>query len=409
MVLDPTTLLTTLAAIIGLGYLGSYLFEATRIPDIVLLIAFGFLLGPATGLLDPPPFRTIAPVMGTFALIVILFEGGLSLSFEDLLHGLGRATLLSVVGWSLTTILIGAGLAVLLGWDLALGLLLGTILAGTSSVIVVPILSRLDVGDRTRVTLNVESAVTDVLCIVGALTVLNIITAGQVDLQTASGALVARFSTAIVVGAVAGFAWGRVWSWVEKGAYAYMATLAALLIVHVTVEAIGGSGPIAVLAVGVMLGNRLILFGRETSRAWEPGGEMRRFQSEVSFFVRSFFFVLLGIVIQPRELLDPVFLATVGIVLAGILVARWLAVQLVATGDDELSGDRDLLFAMMPRGLAAAVLALLPAQRGIAGTTEFIDYAFAAIIITNVIVAVALPLLDRPHAPAEEVERVGAG
>lgn len=395
MALDPTTLLTALAAIIGLGYLGSYLFKRTRVPDLLLLVSFGIVLGPVAGLLDPAPFRAIAPVLGTFTLLVILFEGGLSISFEDLLHGLGRASVMAVAGWIATTLLVGVGLALLLGWDPMLGLLFGTVVGGSSSVIVVPILSALDIDERTRVTLNVESAITDVLCIVGALTVINVIVVGQLDVGAAASSIVARFSTAILLGAAGGFVWGRIWSWIEEGAYAYMATLAVLLLLHVGSESIGGSGPIAVLAFGIMLGNRLTLFEGEVSLAWEPGGDMRRFQSEISFFVRSFFFVLLGIVLQPRELLDPLFLATVALVVAAIVAARGAAVLLASTGSESLTRDRKLLFLMMPRGLAAAVLALLPAQRGIAGTGEFLDIAFAAIIVTNVVVTVGLAVIGR--------------
>lgn len=395
MALDPTTLLTALAAIIGLGYLGSYLFKRTRVPDLLLLVSFGIVLGPVAGLLDPGPFRAIAPVLGTFTLLVILFEGGLSISFEDLLHGLGRASVMAVTGWIATTLLIGVGLAMLLGWDPMLGLLFGTVVGGSSSVIVVPILSALDIDERTRVTLSVESAITDVLCIVGALTVINVIVVGQLDVGAAVSSIVARFSTAILLGAAGGFVWGRIWSRIEKGAYAYMATLAVLLLLHVGSESIGGSGPIAVLAFGIMLGNRLTLFEGEVSLAWEPGGDMRRFQSEISFFVRSFFFVLLGIVLQPRELLDPLFLATVALVVAAIVAARGAAVLLASTGSGSLTRDRKLLFLMMPRGLAAAVLALLPAQRGIAGTGEFLDLAFAAIIVTNVVVTVGLAVIGR--------------
>lgn len=393
MALDPTTLLTSLAAIIGLGYLGSLLFEATRIPDTLLLIGLGVVLGPLTGVLDPGPFRAIAPVLGTFTLLVILFDGGLSLRFEDLFSGLARAGLLAVLGWTLTAGLIGATVLLAHGWPLSTGLLLGAILGGSSSIVVIPIVQRLDASEDTRVALSVESAITDVLAVVGTLTLVGIAAGGQVDLGAALRDVAARFSVAIVAGTVTGFLWGKIWRWIERGSYAYMVTLAALLVLHVVVDAIGGAGPIAVLAFGIMLGNRLELFGGQVSRAWEPGGSMRRFQEEVTFFVRSFFFVALGILVELELLLDPGFLASAGLVFAAILVGRALSTGLSTLGETGLAEHRGLVFAMMPRGLAAAVLAAVPAQQGIAGTESFVAYAFALVVATNVFVTLAMFVL----------------
>lgn len=405
MALDPTTLLTSLAAIIGLGYLGSLLFDATGVPDILLLIGLGTVLGPLTGVLDPGPFRAIAPVLGTFTLLIILFDGGLSLKFDDLFSGLARAGSIAVLGWASTAALIGGAMAVIYGWDLLTGLLLGTILGGSSSIVVIPLVQRADAGETTRVTLSVESAITDVLAVVGFLTLMGIITAGQVDLQAALSDIAARFSIAIVAGAVVGFLWGKLWRWLERGSYAYMVTLAMLLLLHVAVESVGGAGPIAVLAFGVMLGNRLELFGGQVSRAWEPGGQMRGFQEEVTFFVRSFFFVALGILLDLEILTDVRFLLAAGLLLAVIVVARGLAVGLSTLGSEDLAQDRSLIFWMMPRGLAAAVLAALPAQQGIAGTGDFVAYAFALIVLTNVVVTIAVAILGGGTGGLQDPER----
>lgn len=378
------------------------MFHATGVPDILLLIGLGTVLGPLTGVLDPGPFRTIAPVLGTFTLLIILFDGGLSLKFDDLFSGLARAGSIAVLGWALTAALIGGAMAVVYGWDLLTGLLLGTILGGSSSIVFIPLVQRADAGETTRVTLSVESAITDVLAVVGFLTLMGIITAGQVDLQAALSDIVARFSIAIVAGAGVGFLWGKLWRWLERGSYAYMVTLAMLLL-HVVVESVGAAGPIAVLAFGVMLGNRLELFGGQVSRAWEPGGQMRSFQEEVTFFVRSFFFVALGILLELEILTDVRFLLAAGLLLVVIVVARGLAVGLSTLGSEDLAQDRSLIFWMMPRGLAAAVLAALPAPEGIAGTGDFVAYAFALIVLTNVVVTVAVAILGRRAEPIEDL------
>ncbi len=391
--LDPITLLASLAAIIVIGYLGSRLFETFRITDILLLVGLGVILGPVTGTLEPAMFQALAPVLGTFTLLVILFEGGLGLRFHDLLTGLTRASLLAVLGWSLTVVAVAVVTTLVLGWDPLLGLLLGSILGGSSSIVVIPLVQALSTSDHTRVTLSVESALTDVLCVVGALALLNIITTGVVDAQVALTFVASRFSVAIVAGALVGFLWEYAWRHLERGPYGYMLTLALLLALHVLVELLGGSGPIAVLTFGIMLGNRALLHPDRVDRAWERGGDLRRLQSEVVFFVRTFFFVALGILVDVDAVTDPRFLGVAALLLVALVVARGIAVFLSTRGDPDLSRNHGVLLSMLPRGLAAAVLAVLPAQRGVPGTERFVGYAFAIIILTNVVVTVAIRLL----------------
>lgn len=403
--LDPITILASLAAIIVIGYLGSRLFEAFRITDILLLVGLGVLLGPVTGTLEPAMFQVLAPVLGTFTLLVILFEGGLGLRFHDLLTGLTRASLLAVLGWTLTVVAVAVVTTLVLGWDPLLGLLLGSILGGSSSIVVIPLVQALSTSEHTRVTLSVESALTDVLCVVGALALLNVVTTGVLDAQVALTFVASRFSVAIVAGALVGFLWEYAWRHLERGPYGYMLTLALLLALHVLVETLGGSGPIAVLTFGIMLGNRALLHPEREDRAWERGGDLRRLQSEVVFFVRTFFFVALGILVDIDAVTDPTFLGVAGLLLVAIVVARGMAVFLSTRGDPDLAGNQGVLLSMLPRGLAAAVLAVLPAQRGVPGTERFVGYAFAIIILTNVVVTVAIHLLPASgpiEAPGSE-------
>lgn len=405
--LDPTTLLASLAAIIGLGYAGSLLFERTRFPDILLLVGLGAALGPVLGVLQPGTFAAIAPAFGAFALLVILFDGGLSLRFHDFLHGMARAGLLAVLGWGLTVAAVGGVLFYGYGWELPRALLLGAILGGSSSVVVIPLVQKLRVRDDVRVVLSVESALTDVLCVVGALALMEMATSGNAEVQGFLSDVAAKFSVALVVGTAAGLGWGAAWRALERGPYAYMVTLAAVLLLHVGVETLDGSGPIAVLAFGVLLGNKRSIFKGRASGAWEMGGEMRRFHGEVAFFIRAFFFVGLGILLDLAILGDQSFLLLTAALVGAILAARAFAVGVATAGSKRLAGSRRLLVLMVPRGLAAAVLAGLPAQVGIPGTALFPSYAFGAIVLTNVVVTLGA-LASRPRAAAEVAQAPAA-
>lgn len=393
MAIDPESLLASLAAIIGLGYLGSLLFEKTRIPDVLLLIGLGVVLG-QTGLLDRAVFTAIVQPVGIFTLLIILFDGGLSLKLRDLFHGLARAGLLAVLGWVLTVAAVGGALSALYQWDLLTGLLLGAILGGSSSIVVIPLVARAGASDDTRVALSVESALTDVLCVVGTLTIIGIIGAGTLDPQAAVQDVAARFSVAILFGVGAGLAWSVFWRVLEQGSYAYMITLAAILALHLGVEALGGTGPIAVLAFGIMLGNRVKLLKGKASQAWEPGGAMRRFQEEITFFIRAFFFAFLGLILDLDTISSSRFVLGSLVILLAIAATRYLAVRIATIGASKMDGDENLIWSMMPRGLAAAALASIPAEAGIVGTEDFVGYAFALIVLTNVVVTVGMFLFS---------------
>lgn len=404
MALDPTTVVFAVAVTIALGYVGHRVFERTRVTDVLALVATGAVLGPVLGLLDPPAFRAIAPVIGIVTLLVILFDGGLGLDLRDLVTGLAPATLLAFLGWTLTAGAIGLLLPVAFGWDWTPALVLGAILGGSSSIVIIPFVQRTQAADASKVALSVESALTDVLAIAGTLALIEATAVGVAAVGAAGRTLAAAFSVAVVLGLLAGLAWGWLWPRLEADPYAYMATLAAVLFLHVATELAGGSGPIAVLVFGVVLGNRLSLFGDLVSRAWEPGGDMHRFQGEIAFFVRAFFFVSLGVLVDLGQLADPGFLAVTATLLAVIVAARVLAVEVTTRYAPALAGDRRLLFLMLPRGLAAAVLAGLPAVQALPGTEPFVEHAFAVILLTNLIVTVGGFLL-----PADPEAGTGPG
>lgn len=411
MAATPETVLFAAAAVIVLGFLGQLLFRATRISDILLLIGLGFLLGLAIDqfrVLDRDVFTALAPVVGTFALLVILFEGGLDLRIRELLHGLGRAAVLAVLGFGLTVAAVSLTAIHLLDLDAPRGLLLGCILGGSSSIAVVPLLRRLAVSDRTRVILSVESALTDVFCVVGALTVASILALQQQpDVASVGRTVASSFIIAVFFGIVAGLLWLKFLDSGLTREIGYMLTLATLLGLHVAVSALGGNGPVAVLAFGVVLGNALGL--RKVLQLETEGfrPELRVFQGEVAFVTRAFFFVYLGLILDPTVFAGPVLWVSLALV-AALALARGLAVFASAAGSRQLESERAVWWAMMPRGLAAAVLASVPSLTfGIPETAAFVSYAAVVIILTNVVGSLAglLPSPGKARAPTSDKRR----
>ncbi len=174
---------------------------------------------------------------------------------------------------------------------------------------------------------------------------------------------------AVLLGVVAGAMWSRLWPRIARQPNASILNLGVLLGVYALSRYLSGSGLLAVLIFGITLANM-----PRTPHTTRQGVRLLAFHAELSFLVRSFFFVLLGIVAEfvSRQYLLPI----VGI-LAALLLARFLAVQGSRWAvRDVTRSETELLFWMLPRGLVTAVLALeivsargagvcLPARDGI--------------------------------------------
>lgn len=407
MAVDPLPTLATLGGIIALGFLGYLLFDRTRVTDVLLLIFVGVLIGPVFGILSPAAMQGATAFIGTLALVVIMFDGGLGLRLKDIAAGLGRAALLAALGFALTAGAIAAVGHYAMGLSWAAAAMLGAALGGACGVIVVPIIARARVAERTRVVIALESTLTDVLSIIGVVTMIGLLSRSAsldaTSFSAAGKAVAASFSVAIVAGIAVGFLWLRFLRVIDGKKNAFMATLAAVLLLYVGIEVVGGSGAIGVLAFGIVLGNGIDLlrkFGLE-GRAFTD--RQRDFQGEISFLVRAFFFVYLGVILDLAILADRTFLVHGALLVGAILLARALAVGASLARDAGTKRDRGLITFLLPRGLAATVLAGMPAAAGIAGTESFLAYAFVVVFVTNVVGTIALWASERKASRGDAV------
>jgi len=183
-----------------------------------------------------------------------------------------------------------------------------------------------------------------------------------------------------VIGGIAGIVWVRVLTIIKAERYNDILTLSVALFFYAVVENLGGNGAIFVLTFGLVLAN-----GTEFTRmlrmkeAVEVPDVMRSFMAQVSFFMRTFFFVYLGLIIVTTNYQAWVF----GLVLSLALVfGRLVAVWVTSIGDPFLRRNMPLITAMLPRGLAAAVVAQIVAASQLARAKEFPDVITAVIICT---------------------------
>ncbi len=136
LVASAPILLLAASVVIILGVLGEAFFKKTGIPDILLLMVLGIIIGPVLGIIQPEAVLEIVPYFAAVALIIIMFDGGLNLHIGKVLKTAHFAIILVIVGFALSVGIV-AGLAHYgLGWEWIDSILLGTIVGGSSSIIV---------------------------------------------------------------------------------------------------------------------------------------------------------------------------------------------------------------------------------------------------------------------------------
>jgi cell volume regulation protein A len=378
--------------IIILGFLGEEFFKRTSIPDSILLLLFGVLLGPIFQLFAHEQLLAITPYFAALALIIILFDGGLNMDIREAVKNSPRALILGISGWILNVFVTAALCKVFLGWRLLNGLLLGSIVGGGSSIIVIALIRKLKVTEKIETVLSLESILTDVLCTVGAFTAINIILSGEVSLGTALGSVGAAFGVGILVGLGFGISWLVILEKLKGKPNAYMLTLAMLFLTFVVASNLGGNGALSALFFGLIIGNsrpfaRLLKFRTTVS----IDSHVRDFHSQISFLIRSFFFVFTGLLFSLSSFTS----VFIGLILSFIFLGIRFVVVKMATVKSELHEYETLMTIMFPRGLAAAVLASLPLTSGVPNSQVFPEIAFIVILTTIIITTVGVAVIKK--------------
>jgi len=445
MAVDVFTAFLAVGGIIAVGFLASIIFERTRIPDIMILILLGVILGPVAasfGIVLVPAFvlSVATPFLTAIALMFILFDGGLNLQLARVVKNLPIVVFHTLSTFLLTVLGVAFIATTILGYPPLVGVLLGTILGGTGSALVIGLVRTLRVSDETKIILTLEAVVTDVLCVVTALAIIDLLRSGP---DAPAWMLVSSFGLVFLVSLFLGGAVGVGWLVLlrrpEGKPVSYMLTIAVLFVLYATAEIAGGSGAMAAFVFGLVLGNRNAIEARLKTLALKRRGgtlllddRIKKFQSELSFSVRTFFFVFLGLVftvsggtglvVSTRVPYLDAFNNTLALFLVGIvlifltiLAIRVLTASVVAFARGKPHRDRRVMWVMMGRGLAAAALASFPftvsafTAPATAGDSyyhdllaplksQFLDIAFFIILLTVGVTTIGVAWSERAHA-----------
>lgn len=409
MTLTLTNFFGLVGGLLVLAFVTNRFSRRTRVPDVIVLLGCGIILGPVLHWINAERFPELIRGVGTLALILILFAAGLELDLRRALKQFTAGMTLAIFSYGLTL----AGVALFcihaLGMARMPSLLVAAALACMSSSIILPTLDQLGLRHDLKTTLVIEASFGDGLGAIGVGVLLGLAGDGHIAAKRSGGEIlggvfalfVFKFLLAFVVAVVAGFLWVKLLPRVSDKQFWQVLTFAVVLIVYSITNLIGGSDLFAVMVFGATLAslldpqNSMQRFGFEILSAGE-GDKIHSFHSELAFLVRSFFFVLLGAMIQFRGLRTQL-VPSLGI-LGVFLLARFTSVMCSRIVWRKTSyREREFATLLIPRGLITAVLALEVIQAQPAGLEYFPSLTFALILFTNVLV---LPASIRAQALA---------
>ncbi|MDI3256971.1 MAG: sodium:proton antiporter [Kyrpidia sp.] len=400
-------LAVALAAGIVLGRAANQL----RIPDIVLYLVGGMLLGPAgVGLIDVPAGSAVNQFILTFGASAILLDGGLATELNILRRVWITLMLLVTAGVLVTAVVVAGTVSALMAVPFLPALLVGSVLASTDPAALIPIFRRVPVKPQLAQTVISESAFNDAVGAILVSVVLGAMAGGGFSPEAALGGFVRLAGIGLVVGAAVGFAaaflLGHRSRYFAKD-YEAATAIAAMAGAYVSAESLGGSGFMAVFTAGLMIGNAG-LFAIHYQRTGRE--RLCLFVEHLGLKMRMLIFLLLGSQVDLAQLFRFGWGAS-AVMAAFILIARPLAVLVSALPDRRAHwGANDVLFLMWTRetGVIPAALAGMIAGRGLTEAPLVSAITFLAIVTTLLIQATSTPwvakklrVLADPSSPSE--------
>ena len=397
--LDQVSLAILLGAVLVMaGILSSLLALRFGAPLLLVFLAIGMLAGDAgPGQLHFDDVRT-AYVVGSVALALILFDGGLRTKFQSIRTVLAPSMVLATIGVLLTALVTAPVARYVLDLNWAESLLVGAVVASTDAAAVFLLVHTQGLRLRPRVgaTLEAESGTNDPFAIFLTLMLVEFISLGQ----SSAGHVIAELAREGLLGAVIGVIGGHLVVLalnrmaLPQGLHAPFVTTAALVIFGAA-QISHASGFLAVYIAGIIVGNR-------PTRAHNS---VVTFLDAATWLAQIVMFVLLGLLSSPQRLLDSAVPAII-VALVLMLAARPLAVFLCLVPFRFNWREKIFIAWTGLRGAVAIFLASIPMLVGLPKAYLYFDVAFVVVIISLLLqgwtlapaarwLHVALPRVDR--------------
>jgi potassium/hydrogen antiporter len=385
--LDPLVLVA--GWLLVAGVLAAALAFRTRVPALLVFLVVGMAIGD-DGLgvisLDDP---VVAQTAGVLALLVILFEGGLTTRAADLRRAAVPGFLLATLGVVLTAAVVAGGVLLLTDLDLTTALLLGAVVSSTDAAAVFTVVRRSPLPRRVTSLLEVESGANDPMAV---LLTIGILEAWRAELAWHELALfgVVQLGGGLVVGAVVGAGAVLLMGRLELGAAALYPVLALAFAAtaYGAAATTGGSGFLAVYVCGLLVG----LYVPRHRRG------IRTFHQGLAGVAEIGLFLLLGLLVFPSQL-PPVALPALAVTAVLIVLARPVAVYATLAFEfiTRRWGARELAVTSWAglRGAVPIVLATFPLTAAHPDGAVIFNIVFFVVLVSTAVQGTTIPAAAR--------------
>ena len=406
-IISAKHILASIGVILLAGSCSGMLARRLRVPDVVLFLLAGMLLGPEVGgILTVKTNSILNQLILIFGSCYILFDGGASLRLKVLKEVWITIVIITTFGVLLTTIITAITAVWLLNVPLITALLLGCTIASTDPATLIPLFKQVRIRERVTQTVISESAFNDVM---GALLVFMIMggmlgTGGKLSIGSVSQEFFGNASLGVLVGCLSGGLAAFLIAHERYGFlldYAPLVTLMMVVGAYMSAESMQASGFMAVFVFGIVLGNK-DLFGFKMEKSEQ--GKLNDFILTTALIMRMFIFILFGSQVN-FALIRHYLWAGIGVVLVLMIIARPVTVFCCALPDRRARWSlKELLFICWTRetGVIPGALAGILIGMKVPGGEIIASVTFIAILMTIIIQGTTTRWLARKLGLLEE-------
>ncbi|WNQ10031.1 potassium/proton antiporter [Paenibacillus aurantius] len=360
------------ASLLLFGVLATKFTARFNLPSLVFYIAVGMLIGHYFFYDN----ASLTQIFGIFALIVILFDGGLQTKWKDIRPVAGPALSLATVGVLLTAGIIGVAAKFLLGVGWLEALLFGSIVGSTDAAAVFAVLGNKNVKRSVSSTLEAESGTNDPMAVFLTVSLIELIHAPDTSLLV----LALLFLWEMGAGLLLGLLFGKLAVWVinrinleSSGLYPILALSFAILCYGCS-ALLHASGLLAVYVAAVAIGNSEFVYRHA----------IVRFNEGFVWLMQILMFTLLGMLVFPEQLRG-IIMEGVALSLILMFVARPVGVY-ISTLFTRFTGKEKLLLSWAGlRGAVPIVLATYPVMAQLNIGVKFFNVVFFVVFTSALI------------------------
>jgi potassium/hydrogen antiporter len=384
------SVLMNFAVLFAAGALAAKIADQLKIPDVVLFLIMGIIIGPpGLNLMQVPAESALNQLMLIVGACFLLFQGGIGVSFKVLKQTWLTLILLATVAVLLMVIIVGYTAHWILGLELIYALLLSAVLASTDPATLVPIFLTIKIRPKVAETVLSESAFNDATGAICTFAVLGMISTGHVSL----GENLLKFAVMAGGGILIGLLFSIVMAFFISnkanhvlGKQAQILLLPLIIAAYLSSEHFGASGFMTVFMIGLVLGNL-------ESYGWfmdpDHHRSMHSFIDHGSLLLRMIIFILLGANVD-FAIVKQFFLPGLIIIAVFMLLARPIAVLACVLPDRRARWERnEILFMFWTRetGVIPAALSGMLIGMKVPYADVIAAITFMAILATLIIQA----------------------